>query len=59
MALLGNVRNVYYILVNKNVNGSNDLEDLSVDVKICKINTTELGNECLNSTHLVHDVDQR
>jgi len=28
---------VYYILVNKNINGNKDLEDLSVDVKIYKI----------------------
>jgi hypothetical protein len=28
---------VYYILVNKNINGNKNLEDLSIDVKIYKI----------------------
>lgn len=35
--VLGDIRNVYYIPVNKNMKGNDDLEDLSVDVKIYKI----------------------
>jgi hypothetical protein len=41
--VLGNIMNVYYVLVEKK-NGNKDLEDVSVDVKIYKINIEELRN---------------